>query len=557
MAWRLTPIQTRMVRFIQPQACASVFFAVAVAFLIPLRPRYKPNLSKSFCATRPWPPQLKATVLHTLAMLGQTYLAYTTAAATPHTAVAGAYTALVAVSCLVTPYYIAYDHLGLVDALDSVTTLLIAVVFPTLFVLVPTATVIYGPQHDTGSTVNQYAWYAELVASWRLLAVTSVAKLVAMIAPSALQLGAIEATLAALSCPPPSIKRPSVQCNRIRFPTHKRWVRLLIGFNVVWGLGVLCLSLYAIGHSSACPAHCTLEARPWFSAACACVYARLDCRTSVCSLDGDEERYLNVDLLGSSLMVLHTLHCSLPRGLQPQTLTPFEELFAYAIEYSNMTSWEIPPSAYPASLALAYIRYSQLTALPVALASPPLHLVGIYIDSAPIVNVPDAVWANWTHLSNLWLSNVSLQVVPESIAALRSLQFLVLSSNNLSTVPDAVSTLPLLQKLYLDANPITEFPTSLITANPTLDLALDQTRIADVPDTPAVRAALTRGYVHLGSTPFCAHEQSYHWAATLRQGVCDAACAPFCANVRRGNGFCDAPCNVAVCGFDNGDCAAL
>ncbi|KDO15758.1 hypothetical protein SPRG_18702 [Saprolegnia parasitica CBS 223.65] len=273
------------------------------------------------------------------------------------------------------------------------------------------------------------------------------------------------------------------------------------------------------------------------------------------SLEADEERHLTVDRLGPSLIVLHALHCSLPRGLQAETLASFEDLFAYAIEHSNMTSWEIPVSAYPSSLALAYIRYSQLAALPVALASPPSHLVGIFLDSAPIVDVPIAVWANWTQLSSLWLCNISLQVLPESIAALQNLQFLVLSSNNVSRLPHALRTMPLLQKLYMDANPITEFPVTLLTANPTLDLALDQTQIATIPDTPAVRAALAKGRVHLRSTPFCMREQGNHFAAMLSPGMCEAACAPFCADARRGNRFCDAPCNVAACAFDNGDCA--
>ncbi|OQR96630.1 hypothetical protein ACHHYP_14448 [Achlya hypogyna] len=586
--WSFTEGQAKVVGASSPRATAVLFWLLALLYLSAMRPPVRaarvyatrsPTVAalpsfRRFARFRP-SANIEIGLSHTVVIVCQTYLASLMASTLTQVAVATVYGAMVVLNATVTPLFLFTKSTRskrlLLDLVDSFLSFTLSVGLSLVVFLLPLLRV---QMATSWSTNHPSEWYAANYAAIHLFLVMPPAQLASTVVPNVVMVVALRHTIATLRTMPTKIPTPLTTVHpssvfsapavrrgsklgtlvtsatgewRKRFTLAQANMRFLVGifaFNVAWGLGVLALLLYAQQNGRGCPAHCLASSMPWWSRGCSCIYARLQCTATTVDCDVDE--FMRAEVLGTNLLLLHTVGCARP----PTRLHEFPSLFRVDIEFSAMTAWDI--AALPPSLRMLIVRYTNLTVLPAVLAAPGDTLHVLHVVSSPLRDVPPDVWRNWTQLTALWLSDTRLTTVPDTVQGLAILEDLVLSANFISALPDGLQHLPALRRLALDANPISTFPQALVLAKPFLQLALDHTAIAALPDAAAVQAAVVAGYVQLHSTPFCAS----HTPASLAL-ACSPACSATCSVVHWGDSYCDLSCHSPACRFDGGDCSFL
>ncbi|KAF0720131.1 Aste57867_543 [Aphanomyces stellatus] len=326
---------------------------------------------------------------------------------------------------------------------------------------------------------------------------------------------------------------------------HRRFLRLIFALDLTWSVVVFAVSVSAQYFRTPCPPHCVLDSAPWFSTSCNCLYARVDCRATISSIDAISA--LDANTLGTNVVMLHTRYCDLPHGLPATVLAPYQSIYGLVLEFTGMQDWDIAGTDLPDSLMLVEIRYSHLTSVPLVLQSPGPLWNALFLVGAPVGDIPPSIFQRWANLSSLWLSETNMTTFPPAILHMPWLDTLAVDGNHLTTIPDGLETLPYLTTLYLDRNNISTFPTTLVQTKPSLQVFLNQNPITAIP--PSLVTWLGQN-VDVASTPFC----SMPPGATAPAAACTPDCSPACARPHWGNYLCDVGCNTTVCAFDNGDC---
>ncbi|KAF0715193.1 Aste57867_3521 [Aphanomyces stellatus] len=341
-----------------------------------------------------------------------------------------------------------------------------------------------------------------------------------------------------------------------RRPCHRpRLLKAILVFNLVWGLAVLCVATASTFLRQPCPSSCLRASSPWGTLHCNCIYLRVHCVDQGIVHDDAVDMYIQAAEVGFSLLVLLVKACAIPRGLDAATLAQFPSLFAFRLENTSMTSWDIPSSSFNQSVMIAQITQSALDHIPSALFHP--HpFSGLYISSSPLGTIPDSVWPHWQQLTTLWLANNQLSAFPAQVLTMASLGSLGLELNNIPSLPSELANMPSLFSLHVDANAITNLPLELLRDKPKLALYADFNPIATLPlDEPSVVAALVAHTLTITSTPFCSAAAANRLTLPFDVAlVCPPNCAVNCTRFAWGNFMCTKACNNAACAFDKGDC---
>ncbi|KAF0685296.1 Aste57867_22784 [Aphanomyces stellatus] len=465
------------------------------------------------------------------------------------------FTALVALNCLVTPWFLLIQHKvarkALVLLASSLIGFVVSTIFPIFVFLIPAAHFNFinrslrnSPTFLTGGILaSRYA----IVSSPLDLATKTVLQ-----ASSLFALRNLVHFVGVLDSPSMSDVPSSVSLQSLVSPAtlshgrRKRPILTYVAFNLVWGTTLLVISVVSNFHRNACPDTCLLEIAPWFDMSCQCAAFELNC--AMRNISGDTiESQLGSLQLGRLLVYMDIRRCSIPNGISTDTLAPFQQLLGLHIAFSNMTQWPREGAGLPESLTTIQIRYSNLTSVPDVLASVSPNLVYMRIESAPIASIPDSIHLAWANISSIALNYLSLTQVSPVMASHSALSYLELRGNAISNISLEFQRQlsHQIKQIDLTANALHEGPWLVVQSSVWLNLGSNS--IATVPTNFDTNLLASRNVV-LDDTPYC---------ATTAGVGCRPKCARLCDDYMIGNLRCDWTCYSEACQFDGGDCNAF
>ncbi|OQR99164.1 hypothetical protein THRCLA_06598 [Thraustotheca clavata] len=324
--------------------------------------------------------------------------------------------------------------------------------------------------------------------------------------------------------------------NFLAFHNQPRLLHLFLGYKLLLGVFALSITIQGFLHSSECPKGCQFMIAPWFRSGCHCgyYYIRCDGTSSV-----DFKAHLSTESIGTDLFYLHISHCSLVDGFNISYLTPFKQLYGFAIEFSNMETWDRQNhTLWPDSLIALHVRYSQLSTIPPALQTLPPNLQTLSIaGSLNISVVPKEMRNSWLNLTTLVFNDNKFKAIPEWISDLTLLERLVFSTNEISNIPQSLSKLPNLNMLEVATNQISTYPVDMVKSNAKLLVDLSNNPIASVP--------IQSDMVIVDGSLYC---------RKFDASGCQSVCSPTCSNQEIGDSICQMNCYHAECNFDGLDC---
>ncbi|KAF0685294.1 Aste57867_22782 [Aphanomyces stellatus] len=467
------------------------------------------------------------------------------------------FTALVALNCLVTPWFLLIQHKvarkSLVLLTSSLVGFVVSTLFPVFVFLIPAIRFNFINENLR----NSPAFLTEGILASRYAIVSSPIDLVTKSAIQASSFLALRrlvqfvdvlkprSTMTTAVNHKPSIS-PAVLSQHIRIGHRNRPLLTYVACNLVWGFVLIVLSGVSNFHRTPCPDTCLLEIAPWFDTSCQCVTFELNC--AMRNISGDTiDAYLRPDQLGQWLFYIDVRRCSVPNGISTNTLAAFQHIYGLHIIFSNMTVWPRHELELPQSLTTIQIRYSNLTVIPDVLTSVSSNLVYIRLEGAYIASIPDSIYAAWANVSSIALNYLNLTHVPFVVASHPILAKLELRGNFISNITlkwqnQIHMQQPLVTQIDLTANALRDGPWLLIQTG--VLLRLGSNPIASVPPTVTAKTLTSRKVV-LDDTPYC----------TTGPAVgCQPKCARYCDSTMIGNLRCDWVCFTEACQFDGGDC---
>ncbi|RHY31549.1 hypothetical protein DYB32_003419 [Aphanomyces invadans] len=504
-----TPFETRSLHLYHPKSCGVVYSFVAALHVFPFVRHVVPSrefrihslhrltslrkfpllyrLHPRWVARMELPPYVGPILVRLMRVLFHTWIAYDMAARLVDGRSAHIYALILIGNGLATSWIVFIKHTGLQKTLfaflQSFLAFLLSSGFPLFAFVVP---IVRYRVEGTGVEPHDFRWLATTLASTRFLVITYPHQLVLNVSLSVLNYMALQHVASRLG---PKSRRSGVSSHgrsssrqvhhsnsglgssrvsiaakmtsfrlsgnmqsivhglhQIRVDhENRRLLRLVFVVDLAWSMLVLVLTMLSEYTQRQCPPHCVLQSKPWFTTACNCIYARVDCNATHQDLDD----VIHPDLLGANLLYLHTRHCELPHGVSLTVLAPFPFLYGLQLEFTGMTDWNVPSSSLSPSIMMVLIRYSQLREVPLVLQTPWPTLHTLILVGAPIQRVPPHVWQHWGALSSLWLSHTRLEQFPLEVLSIHTLETLALDSNHLSSIPPGLESLPYLSKLYL------------------------------------------------------------------------------------------------------------
>ncbi|OQS06743.1 hypothetical protein THRCLA_01223 [Thraustotheca clavata] len=560
------------------KASGIVLILVALLHLVPFLPprwlRSKRLKRSSFwpkiCHFRKLriPINVQISLNHFIAVACETYMAYDMSRRIVNSNIAALYAILLALNCICTSWLLFLRHSGskliLISIVDSAISFALSAGFPFFFLVIP---LIEFTLTSNRAISHSLHWFAHLYSTSRTLCVSSLLALLMRILPGLTNYLVLRRVAKSLSWGPTlqlltqnmhqnmSSVGPtdsSTNSNKMAqaFTTKQgygRLLKLVFMINIIWGFLVAMFGIKAAFNRVPCPPYCVYSSAPWFSSTCNCIYALFNCQEQ--NVNGSTvDKYFDPTLLGENLVFLHVQQCSVPHGIELNTITQFQSLYGIKLDYTNLVNWDISGTELPDSVMLFDIHYSQLTKVPKILSPINPKVRWIYLVGNMIQSIPLEIWQSWYNAMSIWLSENQLREIPHgALQVISGLEILALNNNQLLEIPEnELIQLSSLNTLYLEVNQISKFPSSLIQANSNLRIYLNHNPILSIPST--FNTALSSMKVQVASTPFCFSNASFSVQ------ICYQDCAPTCGRIHLFNYLCDHSCNTSTCNFDQGDC---
>ncbi|KAF0685293.1 Aste57867_22781 [Aphanomyces stellatus] len=493
-------------------------------------------------------------LFHLLDVSCQSYQAYRMSFYLVNRATSFSFTVVVALNCLVTPWFLLIQHKvarkSLVLLASSLVGFIISTLFPIFVFLIPAVHFNF----INRSLRNSPAFVTQSILGSRYALVSSPIDLVTkniIQASSFLSLRRLVLFVDILESPSSRVTHksslsPAILSQHLHLVHRNRPLLAYVACNLVWGIVLIVLSGVSNFHRTPCPDTCLLEIAPWFDTSCQCVTFELNC--AMRNISGDTiDAYLRPDQLGQWLFYIDVRRCSVPNGISTNTLAAFQHIYGLLISFSNMTQWPCHEAELSQSLTSIQIRYSNLTAIPEVLASVSPSLVYIRLEGAPIASIPDSIYTAWSNVSSIALNYLSLTQVPVVVASRPVLIYLELRGNFISNITlkwqnQIHMQQPQLKQIDLAANSLHDGPWLLVQTG--VLLGLGSNPIASVPSTVTAKMLTSRKVV-LDDTPCC---------ATGPAVGCQPKCSRYCDDFMIGNLRCDWVCFTKACQYDGGDC---
>ncbi|RHY23567.1 hypothetical protein DYB32_009135 [Aphanomyces invadans] len=511
------------------------------------------------------PKAVELPLIHTIDVVCQSYQAYRMSLHMVNRIQAFVFTVTMSLYCLVTPWFLmarhGYVRQSAVLIVNSFLGFFLSVAFPMCTFLIPIIRLLLVrrlQKHDK--------YVTETLLLGRHMVVSSLGDL---ISKTTIQLSSYIAlrrlvesvdpvkSVASTAMSTKELRRPS-GWNRIRVyvRTPRRLLVVYVAANVAWGVALIALTTAATFFRTECPlATCALDVAPWFDLTCHCAYVEINCATTG-EIAGDTiDHLLDAHVIGTSVFFLDIRRCPLPHGIAMTTLTPFHQLHAIFIYFSNMTDWPMDDITFPSTMTALHIRGSQLRTLPPVLSNLPPSLVYLRVQDSPIDALPDVFLDAWmARLSSLTLAMLHLTSLSPRLTSMAHIALLDFRGNNISTLPrqwtatdgnETTSIEPLfLASVDLSANSIVDGPWALVNEN-RVSLELSSNPISSIHATTAAETLETR-LVVVDDTPYCRSSDAGSY--------CQVKCARLCLATMIGDFRCDYECYNPSCDFDGGDC---
>lgn len=306
----------------------------------------------------------------------------------------------------------------------------------------------------------------------------------------------------------------SVQPARVHIATHvvpivkgvktrsARYLILVHGVFVAWGLGLLTVYGRSIGLARKPPLGCMDTTYAWFATKFPCSCFVYSCYVhQVEGPDGHELDHLDRD----TLAYLEYAHC--PSMTVSQNIKEFPNLLAFQVYNSTIHSWSrenaISAVNHKKMIAVLLTR-TNMSVFPDGLLEPlPATLTDIEITTSNLSALPDDLNERWDSLSVFFVEYTNIQEVPDTLFQIPMI-VLSLVGNKIRHLPSLDHASVVYYIVDLGKNPLQELPATIGAGVYAVYLDVQDTDISSVPSWVYTNVGLPYGR----ESPYCDSENT-------------------------------------------------